>query len=304
MKNKVESDAFHVGIELELKAPCEGEDHDDEACTENQREYLEQEGSRSILINYIGLSRSDADSVSSYFNTDAWIDDYLNGWHCDDSECPFRRGNGDDAREKIESDLIQLTSNTSFKVVEDGSIKIDDSSTDAEVCWNYFASRDTVKDNEVILTYLDKVGCKFNESCGLHINLNNYLKVKPQEISTEKFAFLFNYVAPSRKESTYCNRHAVSSIDKYSMIYHQTDRLEFRFFSPTLNAEKLNAYVSLAHFIYKRLAGKNVIMSKKLQKYFVDKMVNVNKLTMKEALDTINKTNNITQLIEVIENVA
>ena len=64
-------------------------------------------------------------------------------------------------------------------------------------------------------------------------------------------------------------------------------------FSPTLDAEKLNNYVSLANLVYRRLAGKDVKLSKRVAIYLVKKMVDVNGLTLELALDTINKINSI-----------
>ena len=75
------------------------------------------------------------------------------------------------------------------------------------------------------------------------------------------------------------------------MIFHQGDRLEFRFFSPTLEAVKLNHYVNLAKTIYRRLAGQDAKLSKKSVAYFLDKMTKLNGLTQERAMDTINKVN-------------
>ena len=85
----------------------------------------------------------------------------------------------------------------------------------------------------------------------------------------------------------------MSCDQKYSMIYNQGDRLEFRFFSPTLNGEKLNNYVALANVIYRRLAGKDAKLSKKVRDYLIHKMIFVNNLSMDIALDTINKINTL-----------
>lgn len=293
--NTVQSDTFHVGIELELRANCENSNcsHDDEACYNDRREMLLQDGPREALMNYFGLSRNNAEEVSNYFNFDSWIDDHMSGWGCDDSECCHRSNSADDTREEIQDDLIRLTGNTSFKVVEDGSIHTRDDETDAEVCWNYFASKDTIRDNEKILNFLKENGCSFDTSCGLHINLNNYLSVPQASIPTQALGFLFNLVAPSRSRSTYCNKFAMSGSEKYSMLYNQGDRVEFRFFSPTLEAEKLNNYVSLANVVYRRLAGQNVKLSKRVRNYFIEKMTKVNGLTMPLALDTIYRIDTI-----------
>jgi hypothetical protein len=85
----------------------------------------------------------------------------------------------------------------------------------------------------------------------------------------------------------------MSSTEKYSMIFHQDDRLEFRFFSPTLEADKLNHYVNLANTVYKRLAGKNAKLSKKTASYLYNKMTAINGLTKERAIDTLNKVNNL-----------
>lgn len=290
-RDKVESTGFHVGIELELVAPCEGgSGHDDDACLESQREYFNDLGTVGILRDYECLSRDQANAIAPYFNEDAWIDSYMEGWECD-GDCSFR-GSGDDVRDEIRAELKALTGNASFKVVEDGSIHPDDDETDAEVCWNYYASKETIKDNEKILKYLTDRGCDFNKRCGLHINLNNYLNVSRDiEISKDDLAFLFNFVAPSRRESTYCTRSGMHGEEKYSMIYNQGDRLEFRFFSPTLDAEKLNHYVTLAHTIYKRLAGKNAKLPKRTADYLLEKMVKLNEVPKYVAMATINKVN-------------
>ena len=272
----VHSESFHIGIELELTAPCNGTgEHNDSDCLDAYAETLSDQSHRDILQDHFGLTSSEARELQNYFNRDSWQEDQIINHSCDDDECPYTDGeSGDSVRSDLRERLRYMTGNSSFKVVEDGSIDTSDDTTDAEVCWNYFASKDTIKDNAKILKYLKDYGCDFDESCGLHINVNNYLKVPTlsASIPTSALEFLFKVVAPSREESSYCNLYSISSDHKYSMIYHQTDRLEFRFFSPTLNAEKLNAYVSLAHFVYKRLAGKKVKLPKKLKQYLDAKM--------------------------------
>lgn len=307
----VHSKGFHVGIELELRAPgTEGSrEHDDDACydhrEEAQRDYLESLSDSEILREYLGLGRSDADSVAPYFNTRDWISDYMSGWSddgCSDDECSYWSNNGeeDDTRYDLQSELIRLTGNNSFKVVDDASIKTDADTIAAEVCWNYYASKETLRDNEKILAHLRDKECDFNTSCGLHINLNNYLSVKCEtSIPTEKLDFLFNIVAPSRRLSTYCNNNAISGDRKYSMIYEQGDRLEFRFFSPTLEHEKLNHYVTLANVVYRRLAGKTAKLPKKCEDYFLAKMTNAG-IGTEVASETITRINSIPS-IQVLE---
>lgn len=302
-RDTVNSQSFHVGIELELMTPCENVSHDDDACNDNQREYLEGLSAREILRDHFSLDRTAANMLELYFDTSQWVDDEMNNFTCEDSECCFYRGNADELRDDMRRDLVQLTGNTSFKIVEDGSINTSDDNTDTEVCWNYFASKETVKDNERILSYLKDKDCSFDKSCGLHINLNNYLNLPHEHVSinTNHLSFLFRYVAESREDNSYCNRYSVSSSDKYSMIYNQGDRLEFRFFSPTLEAEKLNAYVSLAHFVYKRLAGKRCKMPKHLENYLMEKMTKVNGHSHEDSASTIWRTNNLPSLKELIE---
>lgn len=305
-KDKVESNTIHVGIELETIAPLSGDGertHDDDACYDSARDNYRNMNNMEILQEYLGLSRDNARSVENYFDSDQWVDDMMSD-HCCDEECPFYTCDGEDDRETMQSNLIDLIGNNSFKVVSDGSISHDDDEVDAEVCWNYFMSRETKKDNFKIMEYLNKVGVRINKSCGLHINLNNYLKVdcKDFEIPTEKLDFLFNFVAPSRRESSYCNRTAISKSQKYSMIYEQGDRLEFRFFSPTLDAEKLNHYVILAHIVYKRLAGRNSKLPKKTMKYFLEKMTKVNGISESLAMESIKKVNSLKSLKELINN--
>jgi len=294
MANRVESDKFHVGIELELKAPGEeSSEHDDEACEDSYRSSLVDEGARGALMNDFGLTRNEATSLEDWFNFDAWIDSRMDGWSCEDSECPYRHCGAESTREDLCNDLQRLTSNNSFKVVSDGSINTGSGEIDAEVCWNYYASKDTVKDNARILEALKAKGLTFDKSCGLHINLNNYLNVPAVSIGTDALGFLFNLVAPSRRQSSYCNKYGMSGAEKYSMLYNQGDRIEFRFFSPTLEAEKLNHYVSLANVVYRRLAGKDAKLSKKSRIYFIEKMTKVNGLTMSLALDTIYRIDSI-----------
>jgi len=295
--DSVTSDAFHVGIELELLAPCtDGEgDHDDESCEASYRECID-EGAASVLRNEFGLSRDQASQLEDYFQYDAWLDARMEGWYCDDSECGHRSHNGDAKREEMEADLTRITGNDSFKVVPDTSVKTDGDSTDAEVCWNYFASKETIRDNAKILAYLTDEGCTFNQSCGLHINLNNYLELDVAEIPTEKLDFLFNFVGASRRKSTFCTRMGVSNSSKYSMIYHQRDRLEFRFFSPTLDPVKLNHYVTLANTVYRRLAGQPAKLPKKAMIYFLEKMVKVNGVSEEVAKDSLKKVNSLKSL--------
>ena len=302
-RDRVQSEGFHVGIELELKAKCEdgcGE-HDDDACFESRRENYEEnlssESAKEILMNYIGLNRNDAASLEAYFDKDQWISDYMCDWSddgCDYDDCSFGGNDGENTRDEIQSSLKKLTGNNSIKVVSDSSIKTDSDQTDAEVCWNYYASKETIKDNTKILEWLKDNDCEFDTSCGLHINLNNYLKKStPKNLDKKHLEFLFNIVAPSRRESHYCNDYAISENTKYSMIYNQNDRWEFRFFSPTLDAEKLNHYVSLANVVYKRLCGKNAKLSKKSEEYFLEKMTKTNGLTLEVAKETIMKINNL-----------
>ena len=304
-KDTVKSDTFHVGIELETYIPCEdySREHDHEACEQSYRENLEAEGDISLLQNYMGLSRDDARSVAPYFNSEEYINDMMQDWSCGDDDCPHFTSDtdGDSERESLETDLIELTGNNSFKVVEDGSIRNEDQYTDAEICWNYFASRETINDNAKIMTHLIKSGAKFNKSCGLHINLNNYLNLEVGAvIPTARLDFLFNFVAESRKTNSFCNRNALSGSEKYSMLYEQGDRVEFRFFSPTFDAEKLNHYVILAHVVYKRLAGVNAKLPKKTMTYFLDKMINVNKISREVAEHSLKQVNSLESYKQLI----
>lgn len=294
-RDTVQSETFHVGIELELKAIGESDrEHDDDACAESFRENLESESNMSLLTNWLGLDRSSAGSVSDYFDRDAYIEDQVQNHSCDDEYCCFQSNGATETRENIESELRSLTGNRSFKVVSDGSIYCDAGEVDAEVCWNYFASRETIKDNKKILDYLKSINCTFDESCGLHINLNNYLNIKCKDpIETSYFDLLFNFVAPSRRTNRFCNEYGISSRTKYSMMYEQGDRIEFRFFSPTLEADKLNHYVTLANVIYKRLAGKKCKLPKKTETYFLNKMMKVNEVSHETALKSIDFVNSL-----------
>lgn len=308
-KDIVNSKSFHVGIELETFIPCESEnrEHDGEACYEAERDRLNDMRAMDILQDYIGLSRDNARLVESYFNHDEWVSDYMQDFCCDDECCPHYTSDsdGDYERDLLEESLIELTGNKSFKVVSDGSISHASDETDAEVCWNYFASKETLKDNARILMKLVDWGAQFNRSCGLHINLNNYLSLEMGEgegrkIPTSKLDFLFNFVAPSRRDNSYCSRYGLSDSDKYSMLYFQGDRIEFRFFSPTFDAVKLNHYVHLAHVVYKRLCGKKAKLSKKAMTYFLEKMTKVNGVSLEEAEKSIKLVNSLNSYEDII----
>jgi hypothetical protein len=249
------------------------------------------------LRNDFGLTLDQANQIESWFDADGYRESELENWEwngCDDSDCPYNNGGEDSAREEIARTLKNLTDNASIKVVDDSSVHCDSGTTAAEVCWNYFISKETIRDNKKILDKLSELDCTFDKSCGLHINLNNYLKLEQSiTIDATELAFLFNFVAKSRASSAYCNRYALSGDQKYSMIYNQGDRLEFRFFSPTLDSEKLNHYVALANVIYRRLCGKNVRLSKKSTQYFLKKMVDINGVDPLEAKATIQKLNTL-----------
>lgn len=290
-KNCVESKNLHVGIELELGIPSNDiKNHDDEACYDNERESLDSLSVSTFLRTRFGLSRDEANLIEPYFDIESAVDDIMQNWCCEDSYCPYLSGGID--RDEMSRELSQLTGNNSFKVVSDSSIDVDNC-VDAEVCWNYYAHKDTIRDNAKILKWLSDQGAEFNASCGLHINLNNYLNVAQVNIPTEELDFLFNCVAPSRRNSSFCNENALSHDEKYSMIYHQEDRLEFRFFSPTLDADKLNHYVVLANTVYNRLAGKNKKLPKKTAEYLVNKMIAINNIQEEIAHETIRKINSI-----------
>jgi hypothetical protein len=290
--DRVVSKNFHVGIELELLAPGEGSgEHDDDACASSYAENFHS--AREVLRDYFSLTADEARALEPYFNFSEWVDDYMRDWSCDDSECPYISRDENGTRDSLECELRELTENESFKVVSDSSIRTDSETVGAEVCWNYFASKETIKDNARILKFLTDNGCSFNKSCGLHINLNNYLGVPQVKIEKEKFDFLFDFVGASRRENSFCNSYGMSANQKYSMIYHQDDRLEFRFFSPTLDAEKLNHYVTLAHTVYKRLAGIDAKLPRKSMSYFLKKMTEVNELSAERAWDSLKKVNSI-----------
>lgn len=196
-------------------------------------------------------------------------------------------------RDQLSVTLKDLTGNNSFKVVSDGSLRPKRGEVDTEICWNYYASKDTIKDNTKILDYLKNADARFDAKCGLHININNYLNVPTGEIDIEHLDFLFYFVAPSRSGSEFCTRRGMSSEEKYSMIYHQGKVIEFRFFSPTLNVEKLNNYVALANFIYKRLAGIDCKLNNKLTTYFKNKIKTAWDLDDSKINLIMSKLNNI-----------
>jgi hypothetical protein len=159
------------------------------------------------------------------------------------------------------------------------------------------------------LNYLhDHAESEFNDSCGLHINLNDYLREKSgagavsMEIPTRRFDPLWRLVAPSRRENTYCNRQAFSRSQKYSMIFAQADRWEFRFFSPTLDAVKMNHYVQLANVMYRRLNGQPAQLSVATMEYFVAKMkADPRKFTDEQIHDTLVFVNTLRPLVEMDE---
>lgn len=306
-RDRVESETIHVGIELELRARGSDESsHDDDACHsagyEAQEEYYSGMTSAEILWSYFSVARGASHDLAYFFNRDEWIESQMQDYqHECSGDCGFGGNEGDSIREDIADHLKTLTNNSSIKVVPDGSIETNDDQIDIEVCWNYFVSKDTLNDNTKILNHLKETGCNFDTSCGLHINLNNYLKIEQEcDISTDKLDFLFNIVAPSRRMSHFCNRYAISKDQKYSMIYNQGDRLEFRFFSPTLEVEKLNHYVRLAHHVYKRLAGQNVKLPKKTETYLRDKMSKdsrkFDQITIDFTIDSINSIQSIAQM--------
>ncbi len=299
-RDYVDSTHFHVGIELELKAPCENNSHDDAACIDSQTEYFSRMSATEILRDHFDLTRSAAENVGGYFNREGWVSYMMQDWECEGG-CNYECSNGQETRDEIRRALERLTGNTSFKVVEDGSIETGDDFADAEVCWNYFASKETLSDNKKILDYLKERDCEFDTTCGLHINLNNYLHVPIAEIPTEKLSFLFKFVAPSRAKSSYCNVMAVSNKHKYSMIYHQKDRLEFRFFSPTLEASKLNAYVTLANTVYRRLAGRDAKLPRKARTFFLDKLQTVNGYSQEETLLALQMVDRIQPILSYVD---
>lgn len=297
-RDSVQSSGFHVGIELELFSKTASSEHDEESCSESRRashrDYLECMDLRELLevCRGVTFNSDQVSALESYIDRNQIIEDEMDHFasysECDDSDCGYYFGLD---RRQIERDLLDITKNTSVKVVEDSSIDSPDSGSDAEVCWNYFASKETIKDNSKILGYLKDNGFSFNKSCGLHINLNNYLNIPKIEIDTAHFDFLFNLVAPSRRKSTFCNNKAMSATQKYSMVYHQGDRLEFRFFSPTLESEKLNHYVVVAKTIYNRLAGKNSKLPKRTYSYMYNKMISVNGINETFAAATLDSVN-------------
>lgn len=297
--NRVESDKFHVGIELELKARVDNESfHDDGACRDNQWDYINNLSDNEIIRDYMGLEITSPQirRISPYFDSDKWREEYMEEWSCDGG-CGYESFDGDTVRSDIETILTGITSNKSFKVVPDTSINCDSNEVDSEVCWNYFASKETIKDNISICKKLSDMGAQFDTSCGLHININNYLNVPEVPLDRSQLEFLFNVVAPSRRKSSYCTSTGVGiNSNKYSMIYHQRDRLEFRFFSPTLDGNKLNHYVTLAHHIYKRLAGKDCLLPKRTTKYLRSKMIKTNKLDASVADITLSLINAIKPL--------
>ena len=296
----VKSDTFHVGIELELKMPSQSGAGDPATCVQNQidtmRDELESLSTNTLLQDYEGLDRSSANAVQPYFNSDKYINDYLDSYDPDVcGDCDYCNGDSEQERDALADKLSSLTGNTSFKVVSDGSIELSFNEIDMEVCWNYAASKDMIKDNKKILDFLKTNGASYDKSCGLHINLNNYLGLTREHIkSRQDLLMLFNFVAGHRSASTYCNSAGLAN-EKYGMIFNQKDRLEFRFFSPTLDANLLNAYVYLANTVYKRLAGIDAKLSKRVAKYFVSRMIRYKKLTELQAWDAIQQVNSISK---------
>lgn len=312
LTDEVDSETIHVGIELEFHAPGGEREHDDSGCEESriesQRDYLEGLSTADLLRDELGIGRDESRSVEPFINRDGLIEHLIEFYSnnvdsCDDDDCGYY--SCDESGETLDThadNLRELTGNNSFKVVTDSSIEHGNDRQDAEVCWNYFISRDTLADNAKIMAYLKENDFQFNKSCGLHINLNNYLNVpKNINVPTYKMEFLFYFVAASRRSSNYCNNYGMANT-KYSMIYNQGDRLEFRFFSPTLEANKLNHYVVLAHTVYKRLAGLKAKLPKKSERYFLNKMVAVNGLNESMAQIAIDQLNNLSEASVLCKN--
>jgi len=216
--DSVNSDSIHVGIELELIAPNSSErEHDDSACAESasqsHRDSLESASLHTLLNDYCGqnadrdlcrfLERIGGLNISDIIDQE--VESYESDHDCDDSDCCFwsESDDGDCGHETLRDDLQELTGNASFKVVSDGSISHNSGESDAEVCWNYFISKDTIKDNTKIMTYLKSKEMRFNKSCGLHINLNNYLEIPQLEIATSELSFLFNFVSDSTSSTEF-----------------------------------------------------------------------------------------------------
>lgn len=157
-KDTVMSQSFHVGIELELIAANDedGErEHDYDSCSsageENYRDYLESMGAEGFLRDRVGLTISDARTIAHHYNLQAAIDTEMSQYdHECEGDCGYYTGGVDSEliRNELTKKLRGMTGNASFKVVNDSSLDLDeDKECAAEVCWNYFAHKETITDN-------------------------------------------------------------------------------------------------------------------------------------------------------------
>lgn len=308
-QDTVESNTLHVGIELECITPAVM-DHDDYDCQSNgranYRQELEDMSCSSILRDYFNLDNADSTSLAPYFRRQTWAqhqaDEYT---HECDGDCDYQHADHETTREQMQEELHELTNNPSIFVEGDGSLRPSHDETDTEVVWNYYAAKETIKDNALILNYLKRKGSRVTVDCGLHVNLNDYLKDnRPMNIRAlpkAQFDFLWAFVEDHRKNSSYCNREFLSFSEKYCMIFAQTDRWEFRFFGATFDAELLNQYVTLANVIYRRLHGLNAQLSKSAIQFWIRRM-KVLKRSSEVIADAIAKVNTLQSLKQIEEN--
>lgn len=144
-----------------------------------------------------------------------------------------------------------------IEVGGDGSInhKDDEEGTEIRVCMKRNELRDVLPG---LMQTLKDIGARINQSCGLHVHLDQRNNLEPEkhfQRLVRSLGLLYTVVPESRRRNRYCKRNRHSDFpsavrgDRYKAInasaFHRYKTIEIRLFGGTLEAVKIINWIEV-----------------------------------------------------------
>lgn len=144
-----------------------------------------------------------------------------------------------------------------IEVGGDGSInhKDDEEGTEIRVCMKRNELRDVLPG---LMQTLKDIGAQINQSCGLHVHLDQRNNLEPEkhfQRLVRSLGLLYTVVPESRRRNRYCKRNRHSDFpsavrgDRYKAInasaFHRYKTIEIRLFGGTLEAVKIINWIEV-----------------------------------------------------------